>query len=95
RFTHLVLLELIFNHQLSSTFFGGKVIDRNRAQKQYGQKGRNKPVRQMHGQNSQNYQYWDGSGWLGSWDEPFEFFSWPPQFVQIERLTRVRFNLNS
>uniref|UniRef100_UPI0040471ECD hypothetical protein n=1 Tax=Limnohabitans sp. TaxID=1907725 RepID=UPI0040471ECD len=25
RFTHLVLLELIFNHQLSSTFFGGKV----------------------------------------------------------------------
>ena len=23
-FTHYVLLELIFNHQLSSTFFGGK-----------------------------------------------------------------------
>ena len=27
RFTHFVLLELIFNHQLSSTFFGGKVND--------------------------------------------------------------------
>ena len=25
RFTHFVLLELIFNHQLSSTFFVGKV----------------------------------------------------------------------
>jgi hypothetical protein len=25
RFAHCVLLELIFNHQLSSTFFGGKV----------------------------------------------------------------------
>ncbi|MCX7242014.1 MAG: hypothetical protein NTU86_16440, partial [Burkholderiales bacterium] len=25
RFTHCVLLELIVNHQLSSTFFGGKV----------------------------------------------------------------------
>ena len=34
--------------------------DRNRAQKQQGQKRGNKPVRQMHGQNSQNYQYCDG-----------------------------------
>jgi hypothetical protein len=30
RFTHFFRLELIFNHQLSSTFFGGKVKRKNK-----------------------------------------------------------------